>query len=119
MLNNIDRKNPFIVPQNYFENINDQILHNLPSEELEVTKKVSLFRPIAKWASIAAVISGLLFLGVDYFQDDTRVNFGVALSSANEIGKESVAIEDEYYLFLEDQAARIAYKDDYYSDDTF
>lgn len=118
MLDNKDKKNPFTVPENYFQNFNIEIMEKLPQKEVTENNKIRpLWRSASKWISVAAVISGLAFVGIHYMDNNT----GNLISSINKIESRAIEspldIENDYYDFLQEEATRIAYKDSFYSDD--
>ena len=42
-LSDIEFKNPFTVPDNYFENVSEEIMKNLPEKETPLPVKVSMW----------------------------------------------------------------------------
>jgi hypothetical protein len=63
-IENIPGKNPFKVPENYFEDVNRRIL-SATSEETEKTVKVSLYSKLRPYLLYAAVFTG--FVLISYF----------------------------------------------------
>lgn len=115
MLDNTNKKNPFSVPENYFQNFNSEIMNSLPEKEKKDNEKkiIPLWKSVTKWGAAAAVVAGLALFGVNYMKSDSQ-STGEAVY-ANEQGTNSV--DNEYYEFLEDEAIRIAYHDAFFSDD--
>lgn len=60
-INNIPDKNPFRVPDNYFEEINNKIISSLPEYEREVKKPVKI-RSLRTYLMIAASVAGFIIL---------------------------------------------------------
>ena len=71
--NNLDQlkeKNPFKVPEGYFEHLSVQIMDQLPEKEpVVVAKQISLMDRVRPWLYMAAVFAGL---GLD--RKSTRLN---------------------------------------------
>lgn len=112
MLENIDKnKNPFKVPENYFENFNADIMSKLPTKEEKKAKIVPLWRKVVPWTAVAAVFFGVLFMtgvfkqGTSFMQPNSVMTSGVASSS----------LEDDYFLFLEDEVADANFREMMYS----
>lgn len=114
MLEKFDKnKNPFTVPENYFEGLTDNIMSSLPKEE-KVAKKVSLWKKVAPWASIAAAVV-MIFVAVNVLQDGPTDSRMVQVIGKEDNKSEEVYYdeysEEDYYLFLEEEAITAAYVD--------
>lgn len=122
MLNDINKNNPFKVPDNYFQSFNSEILNKLPGQKVPV-KKIPIWKTITKWTS-AAIITGIIVSTGFYFLKDkpekslnntqifTKNNFGKDNNDDN-----TSSLENDYYQFLEDEAVHLAYQDSFYSID--
>ena len=113
MLDNFDKsKKPFKVPENYFENFNNRIMDQLPSKEESKAKVVPLWKKVLPWTAAAAIFCGVLFTtGVlekssKADSANTNVNISSNLSSS---------LEDDYFLFLEDEVVKSQYDEMVYS----
>jgi hypothetical protein len=60
-MNEIAGKNPFKIPENYFEDVNRKIISATAGHEKEV-KKTSLYRRLRPYVAIAASVAGFLLL---------------------------------------------------------
>ena len=60
-LADIGDKAPFKVPENYFAQVNEAILANLPEKETPVAETVSLWEKSKPWMYMAAMFLGLFF----------------------------------------------------------
>jgi len=60
-LKNIPEKNPFKVPENYFEEVNRKIISATVGIEQE-TKKISLYNRFRPYLLIAASVTGLILI---------------------------------------------------------
>ena len=53
-------RNPFKVPEGYFENLTENIMNNLPEQHIEKIK-VTLWCKIKPWIYMAAMFCGIIF----------------------------------------------------------
>ncbi|GHT31708.1 hypothetical protein AGMMS49574_13920 [Bacteroidia bacterium] len=60
-LDELKGKNPFRVPEGYFESLTTQIMEQLPEKRLPEPVKVSLVNRMLPWVYLAAMIAGLGF----------------------------------------------------------
>ena len=60
-LEQLKEKNPFRVPEGYWEGLTDHIMEQLPEKEVVpvVTRKVTMMEYVRPWLYLAAVIAGL------------------------------------------------------------
>lgn len=115
MLEDRNKENPFSVPENYFQNFNAEIMNNLPEKEVNRKRTVPLWKTISRWTAVAAAITGLAFVGMHYLDTNTRTP--VSAISTNYTPDDSTdALENDYYLFLEEDATRMAYRDVLFSE---
>lgn len=113
MLDNLDnKKNPFTVPENYFEGLTKSVMDNLPAREVEV-KKVPLWRKALPWTGVAAVVA-VVAIAIGTFGDMPQTTM-----AENGEGEEMVRHEqnmvynevEDYFLFLEDEAIEAEYEE--------
>ncbi|MDR1459816.1 MAG: hypothetical protein LBI60_06350, partial [Bacteroidales bacterium] len=119
MLNNFDKnKNPFKVPENYFEHFNSRIMDQLSDKKECNPVVVPLWKKVLPWTAVAAALFGILF-SVGLF-DKTNVNDKVLAEQKNG-NTESVSTyssadeEEDYYLFLQDEVRKSQFKEMYYN----
>lgn len=113
--NNLDRlkgENPFKVPENYFSDLTGRIMDQLPEQEFEKEKPVTLLDRLRPWLYLAAVFAGLGFFFEAIMKSTRAPEDGLpdSLLVQTEVAKDSfiVADEDEDYVdYLEDQYAEI------------
>ena len=106
-LNEIGNKNPFKMPEGYFDNLTEQIMAQLPEKAMQQTKPLSLWERVQPWVYMAAMFVGI-WLMVNLFVDVRQK------ASANEIHFASVTDIDEFYQYYEDQMLANAYDDAFY-----
>ncbi|NMC37269.1 MAG: hypothetical protein GYA41_02970 [Bacteroidales bacterium] len=71
----ISEKNPFKVPENYFDEVNRKII-SATSGKTEKAKKISLFtafRPLLAIAASVAILALLTYTGIKTFQSGNRL----------------------------------------------
>ncbi|MFT3992910.1 MAG: hypothetical protein QM660_01280 [Dysgonomonas sp.] len=106
MLEKIDKKkNPFKVPENYFESFNAGIMDKLPETTKTTAKIVPLWKKTLSWAAVAAVFCGVIF--------STGILNKKSTTDKNAISSTGLAssLEDDYYMFLEDEVTKSQYRD--------
>ncbi|WP_108822773.1 hypothetical protein [Dysgonomonas sp. Marseille-P4361] len=108
MLEKFDKNsNPFKVPENYFENFNAEIMTKLPAKETQ-KKVIPMWKKVFPWTAVAAALFGVLFMtGVFRQGTGTTGQTNIYLSS----GIASNSVEEDYFLFLEDEVSDAYYKE--------
>lgn len=114
MLNNSEKNNPFRVPENYFQNFNDEIMNKLP-EKKEQKKIVPLWKSVGKWVAAAAVVTGIALLGTNYMENHSPDINSLSIENSISTDENLGSLENDYYQFLKDEATQLAYKDAVYS----
>lgn len=115
MLNNMDKNTPFRVPENYFQNLNAEIISKLPEKEKK-KKIVPLWRSITQWSAVAAVIVGVTAVGINQLNQSSDAIISDTQTEIMSSSEQLASTQNDYYLFLEDEAAQMIYKDSFYSD---
>lgn len=113
MLDNLNKNNPFKVPENYFENFNLQIMEQLPSKSQEETKAkiLPLWKKIVSLTAVAAVLIGVvIFSGL---LSDNSNNENVIVSDGNYTASLS---ENDFYQMMEDEVVTSTYEDIMYDE---
>lgn len=112
MLNNIDKKNPFKVPENYFQDFNADIISKLP-EKAPKKKIVPLWRSVSKWTAVAAAVVVISVIGINYAENNSTTSFE---DQATLLDDKLASLQNDYYLFLEDEANQSMYNEVFYSE---
>lgn len=118
MLNKVDRnKNPFQVPENYFENFNAEIMNKLPEKaNMPSVKKISLWKKVLPWTAVAAILCGVILnwnkISEAVYQPANVAETDVLpeKSSINQQGLASLS-EEDFYQYVEDQVTASAMKE--------
>ncbi|MDR0845269.1 MAG: hypothetical protein LBN71_08610 [Tannerella sp.] len=107
-LDDLKGHNPFKVPEGYFENLNNQIMSQLPELPHQAPKTVSLYSRVRPWLYMAAVFAGLLitFKLITYLQPSEKdTSQGTPLYVHATISGETVLTaseeEQDYFEYLE------------------
>jgi hypothetical protein len=111
-LDEMGKKNPFKVPDGYFEGLTSQIMAQLPEKVQKETKVVNLWERVKPWMYMAAMFIGIALM-VRLFAD-SREQFssgGLNLASSTDI--------EEFYQYYEEQLARDLYHETLYADEIF
>ena len=115
--NNLDElmgRNPFKVPDGYFEGFTERMMNQLPEKQVERPTVISLYDRVKPWLYMAAAFAGLVFLF--RFIDTSAIN------SSGKQSQESAAVvlpytpseeeeNDEFMEYIEEEYANkfIAY----------
>lgn len=112
MLNNIDKKNPFKVPENYFRDFNADMISKLPEKEPKA-KVVPLWSRVSKWVAVAAAVVVISVVGINYADTNSTANMD---NQTNTLDDKLALLQNDYYLFLEDEANQSIYNEVLYSE---
>lgn len=105
MLAKFDKStNPFKIPENYFENLNTEIINQLTENKIQV-KKISLWKKIVPWSAIAAALIGTIFY-LEILTDN----------SSSSMKQTSSLTEDDIFQYMEEEVINSSYNDMLYSD---
>ncbi|MDR1743244.1 MAG: hypothetical protein LBR48_05410 [Dysgonamonadaceae bacterium] len=112
-LDDIKKKNPFTVPENYFADFNANIMARLPEKEARNTpKKISMWGKSHPWIYAAAMIAGIVLIitvatkkpAVEPQHLATASSQSAKAVNSSDTYWSNVSIsEDEFYQYLEDQ----------------
>lgn len=112
MLESFDKnKNPFKVPENYFEGLTKDIMSSLPAQEVKA-KRVVLWKKMLPWTGVAALVATI---AIAVSLSGSMPNMLAEDNSREETmtEKERIAYNEaeDYILFLEDESAAADYND--------
>ena len=126
--NNINKQNPFRIPDDYFAKFNAEMMSRLPGKEQLLSKslKKPLWKKVIPWSGVAAIFIGIV-VTVGILSENNVTNgtnpkaTAQPLSGTNSMqqgaGSQSLSVStadaEEFYLFLEDEAVRSAYNDNF------
>ncbi|MDO9340558.1 MAG: hypothetical protein Q7T72_08535 [Bacteroidales bacterium] len=105
-LNEIPGKNPFKVPENYFEEVNSKIISTISGYNQEV-RKIGLYNRFRPYFLIAASVTGFILLG---YATVKMLNPGRINSQESEVMFEEYPepyINDIEIIMLEENAASL------------
>lgn len=93
------RKNPFKVPEGYFEGLSDNILSQLPELPEEEAPKVTIIQKLKPILYLAAMIAGLAFLMNILIGKDPE-NSEKQVFESGQMQNLSASEEEEFYEFV-------------------
>jgi len=108
-LEELEKKNPFKVPEGYFENLTSQIMDQLPEKAEIGSPVISLWGRIKPWVYAAAMIVGVALV-VKLFVNSPETT----KSSLNLITSADI---EEFYQYYEDALTNNVYHDTFYLDE--
>lgn len=116
-ISDIENRNPFTVPDNYFDNIGNEIMKNLPEKEYPEPIKVTMWTKVKPWIYMAAMFVGAYFmLQVLVKTSDTNIGNG---QKTDQYWSEMQITEDEFYDYIEGQLINDGYYDYMYNQVSF
>ena len=108
-LEEIGNKNPFKVPEGYFEGLSDRIMSQLPERVNESPKKRSLWVRVQPWMYMAAMLCGItLVLNLVVGSPRQSNSQGLNLISSADM--------EDFYQYYEEQLMNSIYNDAIYID---
>jgi len=110
-LNNIPDKNPFKVPENYFEEINNKIISSIPENEREIKKPVKV-RSIRTWLMVAATVAGFVISGYTLMRIISSEKDPIQTASLYEMEFQDPLMTELDILSLEESVADIILAED-------
>ncbi|MDH6356093.1 negative regulator of sigma E activity [Dysgonomonas sp. PH5-45] len=113
-LNNINKNNPFKVPENYFEDFSKEIMSQLPEKETR-NKVVPLWKKVVPWAAVAAMFVGIIST-VGIFNNNSGLNPTSPKDATQQQAMLSETDEEDFYKYIQDEAAESIYIDALYSE---
>ncbi len=100
--NRIGKKNPFKVPEGYFENIVPEIMKQLPEAEVQENVEITMWERVKPWVYMVAMFCGLMFglrvMMMDKPLSTDNVSSNVSMTDSVQ------GIPDEYIDPILDQA---------------
>ncbi|MDO5665448.1 MAG: hypothetical protein Q4G63_09350 [Bacteroidia bacterium] len=121
-LNEIDKKNPFTVPEGYFIRLNEEIMKHLPKKEAVKPKTVSMWDKVKPWVYMAAMFIGIFFTiqlltknTTNQQQNSANQIATIQSTSTDDYWSKVQITEEEFYQYLEDQLINDGYYDYMYN----
>lgn len=109
-----NKKNPFKVPEGYFENLNQQIMSQLESPAQESPGKVGLWEKAKPWMYLAAMFVGVALLFTVFHKKTATTDDHYAKAIQTEM-MDSFFVEeediDDLYDYLEAQVITQNYRE--------
>lgn len=121
-LEDINKKTPFKVPENYFLKFNEEIMNKLPEKEIYIPRTVTMWDKVKPWVYMAAMFAAfyvtLQFLTKDNTLNDvtnsnkiaeTQQQTAIKTPATDKYWSNVYITEDEFYQYLEDQITEEGY----------
>ncbi|MDH8702550.1 hypothetical protein M2138_001916 [Dysgonomonadaceae bacterium PH5-43] len=108
-LDKVGNKNPFTVPENYFDNIAEQVMANLPDQQMEEEERLTLWNRVKPWLYMAAMFAGIALM--------LKIFVGMPDEKYGDFNLTSAAEMEEFYLYYEEQLASNIYRETVYLGD--
>ena len=91
LLKKYGKKNPFTVPEGYFQNFNERLMEQLPEKEVISEPEIRTWDRIKPWVYMAAMFCGLM-LSVRMFVGEKQSQSSAATSETTDFTE----VPDEY-----------------------
>ena len=103
ILQKIGKKNPFTVPENYFENFTQELMDKLPAKEAVLQTEVpTLWQRVKPWLYMAAMFCGIMLSVRIFVGNPQQEEFPISQAEAEMLP------EEEWENFM-----RRSFNDDY------
>ncbi len=103
ILQKIGKKNPFTVPENYFENFTQELMDKLPAKEAVLqTEAPTLWQRVKPWLYMAAMFCGIMLSVRIFVGNPQQEEFPISQAEAEMLP------EEEWENFI-----RRSFNDDY------
>lgn len=103
ILQKIGKKNPFTVPENYFENFTQELMDKLPAKEAVLqTETPTLWHRVKPWLYMAAMFCGIMLSVRIFVGNPQQEEFPISQAEAEMLP------EEEWENFM-----RRSFNDDY------
>jgi hypothetical protein len=103
ILQKIGKKNPFTVPENYFENLTQELMDKLPAKEAILqTEAPTLWQRVKPWLYMAAMFCGIMLSVRIFVGKPQQEEFPISQAEAEMLP------EEEWENFM-----RRSFNDDY------
>ena len=103
ILKNLGKKNPFTVPENYFEDFTQELMNKLPVKEAILpTEEPTLWQRIKPWLYMAAMFCGIMLSVRIFVGEPQKEEFPISQAEAEMLP------EEEWENFM-----RRSFNDDY------
>lgn len=111
MLDNMNKENPFKIPDNYFDNFHREMMDKI--QPLKKQKTIPLWRKIAPWGVAAAAIICGVVISVGGLTTESKTDVANAEMLKKDKQQDLYASSDEEYfmLFLNDEYVKDSYGD--------
>jgi len=103
ILDELRDRNPFQVPEGYFEGFTDDFMRRLPEKTAPEAKVISLYDRLKPWLYVAATLAGIIVL-FNIFTKSPEMSKDVNLKASIHVDLEEED-DDEFLEFMVDMYA--------------
>lgn len=101
------KKNPFTVPEGYFDRFADELMAQLPEKEVAALPKIGMWDRVKPWVYMAAMFVGLMFtirafVGDTQSENDANILSDMPDEYIEAIVNQSLMDDYELYQYLTD-----------------
>lgn len=105
-MKDIDNKNPFTVPEGYFDGLTGQIMAQLPARHIETVVERTLWQRMEPWVYMAAMFCGISLMINIFVKQPQPLN----LTAEADI--------EAFYQFYEEHVSNAIYHENAYMNET-
>ena len=88
ILQHIGKKNPFTVPENYFEDFTQELMDKLPAKEVVLQAEPTLWQRVKPWLYMAAMFCGIMLSVRIFVGEPQQEKFPISQAEAEMLPEE-------------------------------
>lgn len=117
-LEEIEKINPFSLPENYFAQFNQEIMNRLPEKSFVQPQTIKMWDKVKPWVYMAAMFVGLFFTikMLTHTARESENSHSIATSYTDSYWSTVKISEEDFYQYLEDQLMEDGFYDYVYDE---
>ena len=112
-LDELMNRQPFRVPEGYFEGFTDDFISRLPEKSVSEAKKISLYDRVKPWLYMAALFVGAIIIFNIYNSSNTSADANNGMAKTTNVTETDDAEFLEYIEDMYTDKYALSYIDDY------
>ena len=88
ILQHIGKKNPFTVPENYFEDFTQELMDKLPAKKVVLQAEPTLWQRVKPWLYMAAMFCGIMLSVRIFVGEPQQEEFPISQAEAEMLPEE-------------------------------